>query len=575
MSMNALILAAGFGTRLLPHTRVLPKPLFPVGGRPAIDILIGQLADHGCDRIIINTHHLHDQIEDFIQRQNYPVAVTARFEPEILGTGGAVRNVADFMGHTPLLVINSDIFTDIDLGGVCRFHAAHPHPVTMVLHDLPEFNKVRVNGRDRVAGFDPAAVSETDHNGCRLFAFTGIQVIDPEVLRFIPPEGYVSSIDVYREMIRRGKTIQAFFVRHHRWHDIGSFDGYAHAVMDALAPSVFENAFGSLPETSVKRMRLAGDGSDRKWYRLIAGNRRLVAADHGIHMSGDPSAYPAPEGVAFVRIGRHLHDKGVNVARIYAHDEFSGLVFMEDLGDENLQMRISRAADEREIIGCYKRVINALVPMWVLGSQGFDPAWTCQTPAYDRQVILERECRYFVEAFLNGYLDMKIDYSLLAPEFETLADLALVDGVIGFMHRDLQSRNIMMMAGDVPCFIDFQGGRLGPVQYDLASLLNDPYVDLAENIRCTLLEHCMEQLARVRPIHRKTFSAGYYFCGIARLLQALGAFGYLTRVKSKPGFAPAMPAALKTLQNRLDSHGQNLFKQLRDTVVSARKKLTP
>jgi aminoglycoside/choline kinase family phosphotransferase/dTDP-glucose pyrophosphorylase len=568
--MKALILAAGFGTRLLPHTRILPKPLFPIAGRPAIDIMIRQLAGQGYDQIIINTHHLHDDINAFIRQQQYRVSVTIRFEPEILGTGGAIRNVTDFMGHEPFMVINSDIFTDLDMGHIMRIHQAHPHPVTLVMHDYPEFNKVWVDVMDRVKSFDPAATPASNAAECRLLAFTGIQVLNPEVIDFISGQGFSSSIDAYREMIRRGRVVQAHIVRGHRWHDIGSPAGYADAVMDAAAPAAFNKAFGRKPDMPLMRTRLAGDGSDRKWYRLSFGDRRLIVADHGIRTSGKPSAYPASEAAAFVSIGSHLFKKGINVPRIYDHDEFSGLVFVADLGDENLQARVDRAADEQEIIDCYRLVIDALIPMSTLGSEGFDPAWTCQTPAYDRQLILERECRYFVEAFLNGYLDMRIDYDALAPEFEKLADLATVDAVIGFMHRDLQSRNIMI-AHERPFFIDFQGGRLGPIQYDLASLLNDPYADLSENTRDILLNYCMAKLAQVRPINRKSFTAGYYFCGITRLLQALGAFGFLTRVKAKPGFASYMPIALKTLQNRLDSNPQNLFKQLRDTVVSARK----
>lgn len=567
--MKALILGAGFGTRLLPHTRVLPKPLFPIAGRPAIDILIRQLAAHGCDGIIINTHHLHDKIADFIRGQHYPVAVTTRFEPEILGTGGAIRNVADFMDNRPFLVVNGDIFTDIDIRAVMRFHEALPHPVTLVMHDYPQFNTVWIDDRDHAKGFDPAA-PPSDPPDCRLLAFTGIQVVDPEIFDFLPRRGFASSIDAYREMIIRGRTIQALVVNGHRWHDIGSPAGYAAAVMDAAAPAAFRKAFGRMPDMPVARTRLAGDGSDRKWFRLSSGDRRLIAADHGIQMQDFHSQYPASEAFAFVRIGRHLLEKGIAVPRIFDHDEFSGLVFMTDLGDESLQARVGRAVDEREVIDCYRLVIDALIPMSVRGAEGFDPAWTCQTPAYDRQLILERECRYFVEAFLNGYLDMDIAYDALAPEFEKLADLAVVDAVIGFMHRDLQSKNIMIM-DERPFFIDFQGGRMGPLQYDLASLLNDPYVDLSENARGILLNYCMEKLEQVRPVSRESFIAGYRFCTITRLLQALGAFGFLTCVKSKPGFASYMPIALKTLENRLDSDAQNLFKQLRDTVASARK----
>ena len=87
--MKALILAAGHGTRLLPFTENLPKPLFPITGRPLLGITIEHLLTAGCTSIIINTHHLHDQIDAFIAAQNYPVPVDTRYEPLILGTGGA------------------------------------------------------------------------------------------------------------------------------------------------------------------------------------------------------------------------------------------------------------------------------------------------------------------------------------------------------------------------------------------------------------------------------------------------------------------------------------------------------
>ncbi|OQX08058.1 MAG: aminoglycoside phosphotransferase, partial [Desulfobacteraceae bacterium IS3] len=120
--MKALILAAGFGTRLLPYTEYLPKPLFSLANRPLLDIHIRNLEKAGCTGILINTHHLHKKIEEFIAGQSYSIPVLTRHEPQILGTGGAIKNAADFLDNCPFMVINSDIYTDIDFLKVYDFH---------------------------------------------------------------------------------------------------------------------------------------------------------------------------------------------------------------------------------------------------------------------------------------------------------------------------------------------------------------------------------------------------------------------------------------------------------------------
>ena len=116
--MKALILAAGFGTRLLPHTEHTPKALFPIAGRPVLDHMIRHLVRCGCRAAIVNTHHLHRRVENYIAGRTYEIPVTTRYEPEILGTGGAIKNVADFIDGQPFLVVNADIVTDIDLKAV-------------------------------------------------------------------------------------------------------------------------------------------------------------------------------------------------------------------------------------------------------------------------------------------------------------------------------------------------------------------------------------------------------------------------------------------------------------------------
>jgi aminoglycoside/choline kinase family phosphotransferase len=140
------------------------------------------------------------------------------------------------------------------------------------------------------------------------------------------------------------------------------------------------------------------------------------------------------------------------------------------------------------------------------------------------------------------------------------------------MHRDLQSRNIMVKDNTI-YFIDFQGGRMGPIQYDLASLLHDPYVNLPEHIKTVLFKYCVNKLKIMIEINAQAFASGYWFCSITRLMQALGAFGYLSRVKGKTYFESYIPVALTTLQRELENSEANIFVKLKKTVKGAAMKL--
>jgi aminoglycoside/choline kinase family phosphotransferase/dTDP-glucose pyrophosphorylase len=541
--MKAMILAAGFGTRLLPHTGILPKPLFPLAGRPLLEILIEQLVRHGAEAIIVNTHHLHQKVEAFIAARKYPIAVTTRHEPDILGTGGGIKNVQDFWHDAPLLVVNSDIFSDIDLAAVYRYHCRHPHPVTMVLHDCAPYNTVTVEEGFITAFSAPAGRVADRKNG--LLAFTGIQVIDPSVLSLIPSAVFCNIIDIYTQLIAKGGKIKAYLAQNPRWHDIGSVAGYQAAALEAMLPAALARAGAAGPAGRWHREELSGDGSDRRWYRLRSARATLILADHGIQAGGNPC-----EAESYLAIGRHLAQKQVPVPAIYSGDAFSGLVLIEDLGDCNLQSKVAAAGGEQETIRLYRTVIADLIRLALQGAQGFDPAWTCQTVRYDKELILERECRYFVDAFLNRYLGLAVNYAQLADEFENLADLTVQNEIVGLMHRDFQSRNIMWHAGR-GVFIDFQGARLGPIQYDLASLLIDPYVNLPAKIQDRLADDYLKVFSTQETVDPVTWHRGYQCCRLTRNLQILGAFGFLSTAKQKKWFARYIPAALRSLQDSL------------------------
>ncbi len=490
---------------------------------------------------MVNTHHLHEKIEAFVNDQQYPVPVHTRYEPDILGTGGAIANLTDFWDERPFFVINSDILTDIDLRAVYAFHQSHSYAVTLVLYDDPAFNTVTLTPDGYVDGF--SGPSETPETLSR--TFTGIQVLDPSVVDRIPSETFYSSIDLYQALLREGERIRAFLPDRGVWQDLGTPERYQAAVREALMPVAFRNAFSGTPDVPVQITSLAGDGSDRQWFRITTGDGSLILCDHGIR-TGEGTA----EVDAFVRIGRHLKDKGVPVPDIYAAERFAGLVILEDLGNLHLQECVHSAGAAEAIVSLYRPVIEDWARMAVCGAADFDPAWTYQTPAYDRELVLEKECRYFLDAFLNGVAGMACRFELYQEEFERLADGIFRFGISGFLHRDFQSRNIMIKNGR-GYFIDFQGGRQGPVQYDLASLLIDPYVDLPPALQERLLDAailCLEQWIDVDPVQ---FRKGYRYCSLSRNLQILGAFGFLSRVRQKTSFAQYIPAALRHLKRQL------------------------
>jgi aminoglycoside/choline kinase family phosphotransferase len=270
--------------------------------------------------------------------------------------------------------------------------------------------------------------------GRRALTFTGIQVLDPAVLEHRP--GFAHSIDVFRAMIVMAVTCGPSPGR--GWMDVGTPERYRLAARQASAHEAWRRAFAGEPPSVVTWERLEGDGSDRQWFRMKGAGGSLVLADHGLRATAAVS-----EVDAFIQIGRHLKGQGLPVPAIYFADAFAGLVFLEDLGNTSLQSAVLSEPDRRRTMDIYRAVVDGVIALSTEGAKGFDTAWTYQTPAYSRDLILERECRYFCDAFLGGYAGLEASFADLQDEFSRIADQALAIPIQGFMHRDMQSRNIM------------------------------------------------------------------------------------------------------------------------------------
>jgi mannose-1-phosphate guanylyltransferase len=234
-TLTAVVLAAGLGTRLRPLTYQVPKPLFPILNHPLLGLILAQLESAGFKRVAINTHHRAADIELFLESlRPSPREVFLSYEPEILGTGGGLRNLAGFLGESPSLVINADILTDLDLA---QAYGAHrPEALaTMILHDYPRFNNVWLDQAGQVNAFEAPL---TPGRSPSPLAFTGIQVVSPRIFELIPPGVFVNIIDTYRQAIAGGETVAAAVQQGFYWQDIGTPQDYLEIHQRLLAGEV-------------------------------------------------------------------------------------------------------------------------------------------------------------------------------------------------------------------------------------------------------------------------------------------------------------------------------------------------
>ncbi len=290
---------------------------------------------------------------------------------------------------------------------------------------------------------------------------------------------------------------------------------------------------------------LAGDGSDRRFFRLL-GSPTVVLLHHP-----QPTALQVNENDSYFHLGRHLRKQGAPVPEIYEYCREEGWLLLEDLGDIHLAAAVARENGGEQLRYWYRQALDILVTLQVGGKEGFDPAWCFDTAVMHRPFLWERECGYFVRAYLQGYAGLRLEMDDLAPDFERLLTRALTPALNFFLHRDFQSRNLMIKNGRIRV-IDFQGGRLGPLGYDLAALLIDPYVNLNPLRQEELLAAYLDLVEKRLPaLDGQAFREQYWHLALCRNLQILGAFGYLTRERGKSGFSRYIPPALAGLRRRL------------------------
>ena len=296
---------------------------------------------------------------------------------------------------------------------------------------------------------------------------------------------------------------------------------------------------------------IASDGSTRKFRRLTKNGSPfcLIAA---------PSATSLPE-LAESRsawyIGRHLRQQGIPVPELYGWDRCSGVLLFEDLGDIRLHDIVAKERELQKspgdsVLSWYRKALEQLAAMQYRGAVDFDQSWCWDSGRYDIPLMVEKESGYFLRAFWQGLLGNAFDQGVV-DELQEIARIAGEAPADFFLHRDFQSRNIMLKEGAVR-FIDFQGGRLGPLGYDPASLLIDPYCSLPLWVQDDLVAFYLKAINRYLAIDAVEFKKQYALLALQRNMQIVGAFSFLYKVRQKPFFIDFIAPSLVSLSNRLE-----------------------
>lgn len=318
-------------------------------------------------------------------------------------------------------------------------------------------------------------------------------------------------------------------------------------------------SFGKQEKPVLKLLR--GDGSSRKFFRVfIAGKPFCIAVL-------PPTCEPQDmaEFRSAVEIGRHLYSGGAPVPEIMGVEEHSGLILFEDFGDIRLQD--IRGAERGRAMDLYRKAVKQLAHLQVQGAKDFNRVWCYDTEVYDTEVMLNRESGYFLTAFWQDTVGGE-PVDGLYQEFEDIADQVVLQSEPYFLHRDFQSRNIMVM-GDRLGIIDFQAGRLGPPGYDLASLLIDPYASLTAAEQNELFSLYIDELTSFSTVDIDKLRRSYPFLAVQRNLQIIGAFSYLSAKMGKPFFKAYIMPALVMLKEKLQEDQFESYAILKNTAEQA------
>jgi aminoglycoside/choline kinase family phosphotransferase len=307
--------------------------------------------------------------------------------------------------------------------------------------------------------------------------------------------------------------------------------------MDVLQ-QLFEQHFHA-PVERVQPLQGQLGGSGRKIMRLAGEKHSAIGVLYDV----------CEENVAFLEFSRHFRRHGLPVPEIYAEDLSHGAYLEEDLGDTTLFEFLSQNRSGENVapqaVEAYRKVVAVLPRFQVEAGRDLNYKVCYPRASFDRQSIAW-DLNYFKYYFLK-LAGIPFNEQALEDDFGRLTKFLFSADRDYFLYRDFQSRNVMLRDGQ-PFFLDYQGGRKGALQYDIASLLYDAKADLPPELRRQLLDHYLDCLAGFLPLKRDAFMHHYYAYVYVRIMQALGAYGFRGYYEGKAHFLQSVPYALKNLR---------------------------
>lgn len=336
---------------------------------------------------------------------------------------------------------------------------------------------------------------------------------------------------------------------------------------ESVLKDLYQSYTGNAP---VKLIALPASGSDRSYYRMLGTKSAIIGAWNDVVKEND----------AFIYFSQHFKRLELPVPEVFIISPDRKAYLQTDLGDETLFSILSSQGLSDEVVKYYTDVVRWLPTFQVKGIKDLDLSYCFPRKHFDRQSMMW-DLNYFKYYFarLSGIV---FDEQGLEDDFETLVDFLLEAETGTFMFRDFQSRNVMILNGN-PFFIDYQGGRSGPLQYDIASLLYDAKANLPPSFRNELMGIYLEQLQSLVKEEEKSQTSKFksftkdvflkYFDGfvLLRILQALGAYGYRGYYQKKEHFLQSIPFALRNLdylfsQSSFSLHLPELTKLLKHSM---------
>ncbi len=287
---------------------------------------------------------------------------------------------------------------------------------------------------------------------------------------------------------------------------------------------------------------MPSSGSNRKYYRLTSNGLSLIG------VRGESK----DENRAFIQLARHFRNKGLNVPEVLSVSDDEMYYIQQDLGNIILFDAIKGGRltgvfshDEKELL---HKTITLLADFQVKGAEGLDFSFCYPLPEFDKRSI-QWDLNYFKYNFLK-ITGMDFREDLLEDDFEKLTEQLLQDQTETFLYRDFQSRNVMLV-DEAPYFIDFQGGRKGPVYYDVASFLWQAKANFPNELRNELIQTYIRSLQKWMPVNETAFREQLQLFVLFRTLQVLGAYGFRGYFEKKPHFIQSIPFALNNLRELL------------------------